>query len=128
LAADRKASLRSGHGPPLAPYTLTVRARPRQPRQRFARLDDALAEIEARGRELENGAGERAQGGTLMRRLEPVQIVVARLELTGPGRLRAGVDVRGDGSSEAFTGRVRRQLVEQRSGESAYDALRRALS
>ena len=65
---------------------------------------------------------------TLIRRLEPVQIVVARLELSGPGRLRAGVDVRGDGSSEAFTGRMRRQVVKQRQGETPYDALRRELS
>ena len=32
--------------------------------------------------------------------------------------------MRGDGSSEAFTGRLRRRVVEQRDGESAYDALR----
>jgi hypothetical protein len=63
-----------------------------------------------------------------MRRLEPVQVVVGRVELSGPGRLRAGVDVRGDGSSEAFTGRTRRQVVQQRRGESAYEALRRELA
>jgi hypothetical protein len=36
--------------------------------------------------------------------------------------------VRGDGSSEAFVGRLHRQVVEQRDGESAYDALRRELA
>jgi hypothetical protein len=109
------------------PYTLTIRSRSRSRKERFAALEDALAAIEANGRELQDGAHERHQGGTLMRRLEPVQIVVARLELSGPGRLRAGVDVRGDGSSEAFTGKLRRQVVEQRDGESAYDALRRVV-
>jgi hypothetical protein len=109
-------------------YTVTVRSRPRPHKQRFALLEEALDVIEAEGRELASSAHEPARGGTLTRRLEPVQIVVARLELRGPGRLRAGIDVRGDGSSEAFTGRVRRELVEQRAGESAYDALRRVVS
>jgi hypothetical protein len=110
------------------PYTVTIRAQPRNTKERFDTLDDALEAIEERGRELAAGAYETPVGGTLIRRIEPVQIVTARLELRGPRRLRAGIDVRGDGSSEAFTGRVRRQLVEQRDGESAYEALRRAVS
>jgi hypothetical protein len=108
-------------------YTLTIRLGPKVDRERYSDLDAALRAIEQQGHELERSAGARARGGTLIRRIEPVQQVVARLELAGPARLRAGVDVRGDGSSEAFTGRVRRRLVEQRGRESAYDALRRAL-
>jgi hypothetical protein len=96
-------------------------------RERYTALAAALEAIEDKGRELERTAGAPSRGGTFIRRIEPVQQVVARLELSGPGRLRAGLDVRGDGSTEAFTGRVRRRLVEQRGGESPYDALRRAL-
>jgi hypothetical protein len=126
--ADRKLSPRSGHRPPLAHYTLTVRAGAKVRKEQHPDLDRALAALEEEGRLLEQGADGRPEGGMLIRRLEPVQVVVARLELSGPARLRAGVDVRGDGSSEAFTGRFRRQVVEQRSGESAYVALRRVLA
>ena len=112
----------------MASYTVTVRSGAKVRRERFTTLADAIDAIERQGRELQQGADTHAVGGKLMRRLEPVQQVVARLELAGPGRLRAGVDVRGDGSSEAFMGRLRRRLLDQRRRESAYDALRRALA
>ena len=61
-----------------------------------------------------------------MREIEPVAQVALRGEVAGPGA-HGGIDVRGDGSAEAFTGRWRRVLVERRPGETAHDALRRAL-
>jgi hypothetical protein len=42
--------------------------------------------------------------------------------------MRAGVDVHADGSAEANRGRVRRSDIEQRKGETAYQALRRELT
>lgn len=108
------------------PYRLTVRAGSRVERERYSQLSQALDALERRGRDLERGADAAPVGGTILRRIDPVQRVVARLELRGGG-VRAGLDVRGDGSTEAFTGRLRRSLVEQRSGETAYDALRRTL-
>ena len=113
------------------PWKLTVRTGPRVEHRRFGELDAALEALEARGRELARDAG-RGSVDLKVRRFEPVQQVSARVELAGPQRLlptvHAGVDIRGDGSSEAYTGRVRRQVVDQREGESAYGALRRALS
>ena len=96
-------------------------------RERASDLGAALEALERRGRQLEHTASARPAGGTLIRRYEPVQQVVGRIELRGPGRVSGGVDVRGDGSTEAFTGRLRRTLVIQRSGESPYEALRREL-
>jgi len=96
-------------------------------RARFDELEEALTALERRGEELQGGADARTVDLKLGRRFEPVQQVVARLELAGPRRLRAGIDVRGDGSAEAWTGRVRRTLVEQLPQESPYEALRRSL-
>jgi hypothetical protein len=108
-------------------YTVTTRVGSKVDRRRFDDLDDALAELEGRGRELAAGADAAPVEPKLMRRFEPVQRVLARLELRGPRRLRAGIDVRGDGSTEGYTGRVRRRLLEQSGGEDAFAALRRAL-
>ncbi|MGO9954586.1 MAG: hypothetical protein ACLP50_01160 [Solirubrobacteraceae bacterium] len=111
-------------------WKLTVRAGPRVQRSEYDELEPALEALETRGRELAQSAPGDAVD-VKIRRYEPAQRVVARLELAGPQRfvpsVRAGVDVRGDGSVEAYRGRVRRQLIEERQGESAYAALRRAL-
>jgi len=96
-------------------------------RERYNGLAEALVAIERIVSELERTTSARPRGGTLIRRIEPVHQVVARIELAGPARLRAGVDVRGDGSSEAFTGRLRRRLIVQKRRESAVGALRRGL-
>ena len=113
------------------PWRLTVRAGPRVDRDSFDELGQALDALERRGRELAQTAPREAVDAKI-RQFEPVQQVVARLEVAGPQalmpRARAGVDVRGDGSTEAFLGRVRRAVIEQRKGEDAFTALRRALS
>jgi hypothetical protein len=112
-------------------WKLTVRTGPKVERDRFDRLDDALDALEARARELSDGAPKRPVD-VRYKRFEPVQQVSARLELAGPERLlpttRAGIDVRGDGSTEAYVGRVRRVVIEQGKGETAYKALRRVVS
>lgn len=112
----------------MAAYRLKIRNGPRVERTRFDSLQTALAELESSGRALEQGVGAKPVELPLLKRFEPVQQVRVRLELAGPRGLRGGVDVRGDGSSEAWTGRFRRTLVDQRRGESAYDALRRTLA
>jgi hypothetical protein len=106
---------------------LKTRSGAKVERASFGDLGDALAALERRGEELQEGVDSRTIDLKVGRRFEPVQQVVARLELAGPGRLRAGIDIRGDGSAEAWTGRLRRTLLEQLPRESPYDALRRSL-
>ena len=112
----------------MARYTLTARIAGKVSHERLDDLDAALAELERRGHTLQGAADADVVGGSLMRRFEPEQQVTARLELSGPGRLRVGVDVRGDGSAVPFTGRLIRRPVERLRGESAYDALRRVVA
>jgi hypothetical protein len=97
-------------------------------RTKLDSLQAALDALESRARELSEDANTRTVDTKLFRKFEPIQQVVARLELAGPSRMRAGVDVRGDGSVESYTGRVRRKLIEQRDGESPFEALRRELA
>jgi hypothetical protein len=107
-------------------FTLTLRRGPQVERERFGSLEDALAALEQRIGDVAREA-RREPVTVLGRRLDPVQQVAARGELSGPGRLRLGVDVRGDGSTEPWIGRWRRRIVEQQPRETAYAALRRVL-
>ena len=109
-------------------YTVTIRNGPRVERERFASLEEALGRLRDR---MENLSPVRRRTVDVkVQQFEPQAQVAVRGEVSGPGlfsRVTGGVDVRGDGSAEAYTGRVTRRLVEQRAGETPYDALRRAL-
>jgi hypothetical protein len=106
-------------------HRVVVRSGPSVERLDAASLDAALDLIEERARDLARGS-RRARVELRFKTFEPVQQVAHRLELRGE-RVRAGIDVRGDGSVEAWTGRIRRQVVAQEPGEDAYAALRRTL-
>jgi len=110
----------------MASWRLTIRNGPRVERARFDSLDDALATLERRLDELAPEA-RRDELQVFRRTIDPAQQVAVRAELAGPERTYAGIDLHGDGSSEAFTGRWRRAAVERRRGESAVEALRRTL-
>ena len=118
------------------PWTLTARDGSDVEHEHFETLDEAIAALERHIAQLGDST-LRQEEQILSRRIEPVRLVAARLEIAGPrsgggtlrggGTVRGGVDLRGDGSAEPFTGRVRRAVVERREGESAPQALRRAL-
>jgi hypothetical protein len=105
-------------------WRVTIREGTRVEHERFESIEEALDAIESRGRDLSRSTRAKPVDTKLLGRWEPQQQVAARLQL---GR-RGGVDIRGDGSAEAYTGWLRRRLVEQRGGESPYDALRRSLA
>ena len=108
---------------------MTIRSGPTVERLRFDSLPEALDALEQRCHAIEAKPPLRMVK-VPMRSFAPSQQVAARAEVAGPGRLfpalRAGIDVRGDGTSEAWIGRTSRELVVQEDGEDAYAALRRA--
>jgi hypothetical protein len=114
----------------MAGWQLTLRVGPKIEHLRFEGLPEAVGALEQRMDELAPEA-RRQTAQVFKREFDPVRQVVARGEVVGPGGLfgaaRGGIDLRGDGSAEAYTGRVRRSLVGLQPGETAYDGLRRAL-
>ncbi len=110
----------------MSAYRLTIRRRGATERRCLDTLDGALTELEELVEALATSE-HRGRERALARAYEPIELVAVRAEIAGPRRVRGGIDLRGDGSTEAFTGRLRRRVVEQAPGESAYAALRQAL-
>ena len=97
-------------------YRVTVRRGSKVKHQRTETLDEAIAALEHHA----SRAPRLGHEEFVNRRFEPHQLISVRVELKASG-IRAGVDVRGDGSMVATE-------IEPRSGESASAALRRTLS
>jgi hypothetical protein len=110
-----------------AAWKLTVRAGSRVEHERHDTLGAAADAARDRLTTLEPGA-RRAPARAFVREVAPADQVAARLELRGPGRRRGGLDLRGDGTVAAWTGRLSKRVVEPERGEDEVAALARALS
>jgi hypothetical protein len=110
-----------------ADWKLTVRSGSQVERERFASLEEAAGALRARMDDLRPGA-RRDTARAFVREIAPEDQVPARLELRGPGRRGGGVDLRGDGTAAAWTGRISKRVVEPERGEDAVAALTRALA
>ena len=97
--------------------------------ERFDDLDEAIAALERRAKEIR--AGGPLPERKMLRTFEPAQQVAGRLELSSGGLLRrgrtAGIDVMGDGTLVVFEGGMRREEVDL-GGDSPWVAVRRALT
>jgi hypothetical protein len=108
-------------------WRLVTRVGGRVEKRTFESAEAALDALEEACRAIAS-TSRRESVKVAKRTYDPIVQVQARAELRGPRGATGGVDVRGDGSTEAYTGRFRRRLVEQGKRETAYAALRRALS
>jgi hypothetical protein len=109
-------------------WRLTVRHGSGVKREQFDSLDEAIAELHRTAEAI------KAEGPLdevkMFRTYDPEQRVHARLEITGPGRIRrpeAGVDVMGDGRLVPYRGGIFKKQLEPGGGGDAYDAVRAAL-
>ncbi len=112
----------------MSAWRVTVRSGPRVEKLRAATLDEAIAALEDRTRAAASAHGRRGTVDLRYRRYEPGDQVAVRAELRGPERwrpaVRAGMDVRGDGTLVPWSGR---EPIVPDDGEGPYEALRRVL-
>jgi len=112
----------------VAKWKVTIRHGSSVGRERFDSLDEAIAEARRRVEEIR--LEDRLPPITVFRKHAPDQRVNARIEVTGPGLIRApegGIDVMGDGSAIAYTGAIRKEQIQAHSLDDAFDRLKGAL-
>ena len=113
----------------MSKWKVTVRHGSDVGREKFGTLEEAIED--ARGRVDEFRREDRLPPIHFIRHFTPDQRVAARIEISGPGLIRApegGIDVLGDGSAIAYTGAVRKEPLEADSVDQAFERLRQALS
>lgn len=108
----------------MARVRVTIREGSKVQRSTVDSVGDAIDVIQVR---LSNVDAIRDTAKVFKREIAPVDQVVARAELAAKGA-RGGIDLRGDGSAQAWTGRLNKTIIEAQTSETAYDALRRALA
>jgi hypothetical protein len=110
-------------------WKVTVRHGPSVGREKFDSLDEAIAEARRRVQEIRRE--DRLPPVSMLRDFSPADQVQARIEISGPGLIRApegGIDVMGDGSAIAYTGAIRKEPIEADSLEQAFERLGEAMS
>jgi hypothetical protein len=110
-------------------WKLTVRSGGSVEHSNYEDLAEAVAAMRSRALEIRSEGP--AQPVRSLRRFEPSDLVNARLQLTGRGRLfhkpSAGVDVRGDGTFVPFAGGVAREELDPTDHDTPFDIVRETL-
>jgi hypothetical protein len=110
-------------------WKVTVRHGSSVGREKCNSLDEAIDEARRRVDQVRQEGGLPAISA--FREHTPDQRVQARIEISGPGLIRApegGIDVMGDGAAIAYTGAIRKRQIEADSLEEAFERLRDALA
>jgi hypothetical protein len=110
-------------------WKVTVRHGSNVGREKFATLEEAIEEARRRVEEIQQE--DRLPPVSMLREFTPEDQVNARIEISGPGLIRApegGIDVMGDGKAIAYTGTIRKERIDADSLDDAFERLRDALA
>ncbi len=109
-------------------WKVTVRHGSSVGREKFDSLDEAIDEAQRRVEEIRLESGLPAI--SVFRTHAPDQRVHARIEISGPGLIRApegGIDVMGDGTVIPYSGAIRKERIGADTLDEAFERLQEAL-